>query len=261
MCKKTGFTLIELLVVIAIIALLLAIIIPSLKKAKEAARELYCKNNLKQYGAAGFMYRGDFDDKFPWCYWWLHEDPPSKPPPACLWHNEDYEPDGQLWPYLEAGDINLCPVFNALARGGYAEAHVNCSVPMEPMFGYSMNCYLGYGMRVIGYNYPGEVERASDITRSHSQVAIFGEESLWVIEGINSVPFNDNVLVVTWDAFPEPREPFVEFDDCLASFHKAGADRDSGVSNVAFVDGHIEAVRPIDSLKVTWPHPGDWTVK
>ena len=132
---------------------------------------------------------------------------------------------------------------------------------MKPLFSYSMNCYLGGGMSAVGYNYPGEVERTSDMGRSPSQVAFFGEESLWVIDGVNEVPFNDNVLVVTWNAWPEPSEPYLLFDDCLASFHKAGADRDSGVSNVVYVDGHVDIVRPLDSLNATWPHPGDWTIR
>ncbi len=54
--RRKGFTLIELLVVIAIIALLLAIIIPSFRKAKEAAMRIRCANRLKQWGLAIQMY-------------------------------------------------------------------------------------------------------------------------------------------------------------------------------------------------------------
>lgn len=54
--KKRGFTLVELLVVISIIAVLLAVLIPSLNKARESARTLMCENNLKQLGTAWYSY-------------------------------------------------------------------------------------------------------------------------------------------------------------------------------------------------------------
>ena len=62
-----GFTLIELLVVVSIISLLVAILLPSLSRAREQARSLVCSTNLSQLGLAAMLYAADNDDRFPPC--------------------------------------------------------------------------------------------------------------------------------------------------------------------------------------------------
>jgi len=57
----TGFTLIELLVVIAIIALLMGILFPVLRKAKELGKDVVCRNNLRQIGLAANFYAGEYN--------------------------------------------------------------------------------------------------------------------------------------------------------------------------------------------------------
>lgn len=91
--KKRGFTLIELLVVIAIVALLLSIITPALKKAKQKAREVVCRSNLRQYGLLFALYANDNEDRF------------------C----DGGDNGGEDWanflrPYYGTEDIRCCPV-------------------------------------------------------------------------------------------------------------------------------------------------------
>ncbi len=77
MRKRRGFTLIELLVVIAIIAVLMAVLVPALGKAREKVKDISCRSNQKNIGLAVLMYLDAYDRKLP----------PSNSANGFLWYN------------------------------------------------------------------------------------------------------------------------------------------------------------------------------
>ena len=103
-----GVTLVELLVVIAIIALLLAVLIPSLGKARAGARRVACTGNLRQIYVAVDLYTGSYDGAYP-----CADDPISTEPFYCLWMGRGWR--SFVEPYLGGHiDVNnpsvlLCP--------------------------------------------------------------------------------------------------------------------------------------------------------
>lgn len=107
MKKRKAFTLIELLVVIAIIALLLAVLVPSLGKVKNQARAVVCKSNLHQWGLIFALYTNDYDSRF---MPGIDED----------WATAQYCWIYTLIPYYDDPSIRLCPIARRTTSQGGA---------------------------------------------------------------------------------------------------------------------------------------------
>jgi len=250
--KKNAFTLIELLVVIAIIALLLSVLVPAIKKAKEHAQFLICKTNLKQYGVAGLLYLDENDGKFAPSYSWLYKDgsyPWGDPSSYAK------EPDGPMWPYLSSKKVHMCPVFEKLADG----VHKPASVPADykVRFAYSQNGHLG--PKKSGGSFWRTAKRISEV-RSTAGVFYFSEENPYVIEqkdcdrltgDWSHRALNDNVLMNAHD------NSVNGIGDCFASYHLSKGSpspaNPSGKAAAVFLDGHAQDVYSYETEEYAWP--------
>jgi prepilin-type N-terminal cleavage/methylation domain-containing protein/prepilin-type processing-associated H-X9-DG protein len=163
--SKKAFTLIELLVVIAIIAMLTGILMPSLARAREQGREIYCQSNLHQMHIAAMVYTQTQRDFFPISRYntktttqkaqlcWdftvrMFSDKTKKTEPGILWQGDTIE------------KVQQCPSFK-----GSANMFDN------PYTGYNYNTsYIGRGQ---GEAVP-QSARVQDV-RSPSSCILFGD--------------------------------------------------------------------------------------
>jgi len=145
----------------------------------------------------------------------------------CRWHDPRYPADGQIWEYMPAQKVNLCPLFKTLAKT-YGTGHPLHSrdISVVPYYSYSMNAWLGSREDAGGHG----VLKQSEVSKSKAEVFFFAEENMWNRPGCEWV-LNDNSL---WP----------NYCDWFATFHGAsGSDLNNSTNNVVFVDGHVDEVR------------------
>jgi prepilin-type N-terminal cleavage/methylation domain-containing protein/prepilin-type processing-associated H-X9-DG protein len=223
--KHRGFTLIELLVVIAIIAILAAMLLPALARAKERAHTIKCVSNMKQLDLCWIMYAGDNND---WVVpnWVLSTS--DSPPEAWVGGDVSRLPDAtdvgkvqnsRLFPYNSSVDIYECPSARPPSRAGAGILPVRTVSLSERMGGASGGEVSSAGtVYVPNPGYP-KIRRIGEITKPSPVDALtFIDESINTID--DGLFYEDLTKLQTWGNAPTAR-------------HSRGA-------VLAFGDGHSE---------------------
>ncbi len=234
--RQKAFTLIELLVVIGTIALLMAIMLPALNRARAQTRTVVCLSNLRQLGLAFACYANDYDDyamplfEQPDTYWWGRK----------LSDGIDHT-KGFIWPYLKSElkkeSVYECP---AQRYGSYGLQSKPGWVPDGPQWITSTYGYNGY------YLSPPKSPWSQITYRPWQKITT-------VIKPAEVIAFADTLL--DWDDTGE--NPDVENIALLDPPYKLSLDatewginghpttcfRHNNRANVVFVDGHCRPMK------------------
>jgi prepilin-type N-terminal cleavage/methylation domain-containing protein/prepilin-type processing-associated H-X9-DG protein len=223
-----GFTLIELLVVIAIIAILAAMLLPVLSRAKTKAQGIYCLNNLKQMQLAWGMYAEDNQGR-------LTENRGGQPGPQWVtgtltWgitppnYDTATLTSGQIGPYVAKNTgVFKCPADQVPALSGPRIRSI------------AMNGYVGdVGNGAFANGIMASVNNSTQWRRylKEQDLSAPGPAMTWVFldqhpDSINDPFFSVSMIKTTWDDLP-------------ASYH-------NGACGFSFADGHADIKKWLDA--------------
>ena len=215
--KARAFSLVELLVVIGIIAVLVSLLLPTLGRARNAARTVQCLSNLRQLATAAYCYANANNDYLPSS---LYSYTTATASYVCNWDfttitdlttGQRRAVPGLLWQGDASAPIQQCPAFDGRSN-----------TAADPYTGYNYNTsYLGRGAFEVIKN-PLRLTQV----RHPSACAMFGDGQ-WQ-NGANKYM----------------RSPLPSPSDSNMTARTAGTQgfRHGGKTNVAYVDGHAETI-------------------
>jgi prepilin-type N-terminal cleavage/methylation domain-containing protein len=249
MNKRRAFTLIELLVVIAIIALLIAILVPSLAMVKEKAKFIQCKVNLRSHFLAMSLYLNEGDDTYPDSFNSLYlraEGLAVNPNLQCHWHDERINPsvnpqlEGPMWSYLQSSKASMCPTFKSYAKystDSTGKSHTDDSTPFNPQYSFSQNAYLGHEDGVF---------KSTQVSNPSGIIQYVEETIFYISEGAPVQPLARHILNDTNFKARHPGD--WSLGDTVATYHQTTPEeKEEGMGNAVFNDGHTELVDPRDT--------------
>ncbi|HEY5297503.1 MAG TPA: prepilin-type N-terminal cleavage/methylation domain-containing protein [Verrucomicrobiae bacterium] len=249
---RGAFTLIELLVVIAIIAILAAMLLPALAKAKQKAQAISCMNNLKQLTLGWLMYNGDNGGKLPpngedgeqptsatdpnilpggkWVQWCPGN--VATTTLALLVAQTNFVEDGLIYPSVNTISVYKCPADHTTTKYG--------PIVFPHLRSYSMNCWLS--------PFPGK--DFVSIRLGGSPARIFYKDSDIVSPGpsMTFVLIDENANSID-DAY------FAGNPGLPGKWVNVPSTRHGNASGLSFADGHAEIKGWKDSVIISQNAP------
>ena len=238
--RQHAFTLVELLVVVGIIAVLLALLLPAMNKARESARAVACASNLRQIGMGMVMYVNENKQRFPFhADWgpayeedWIHWQPgPNR-------DINDLTKTSAIGKYMGkfTEGVFRCPSDDTSSRTRFDTARMG---PRRYEFSYSMN-----GFFASNWNPPGP--RMPQVVNPSEKFVIIEEDELSLDDGHYWPPgFGSNLENYLGTRHTRPRlRNYAAWQGVPPAQRRDRNER----GNVLFADGHVDLV----TREFTW---------